>query len=223
MSGCCDLELPAALSLQEEALLALRSTDQSSSELIERNLRLAMAIARRFRNTGYPLDDLFSEACAGLMRAAQTYDSRTRIKFSTYAGVCVRNAIILYLRRRRVAYRREVSLETPVSRDRSGKERRLSEILCSSRDPVAECVQGKDDLATLRNALARLPELQRKVIFMRFGLTAGGRMKQLEIGQNLGISQSRVSRIEKQGLAALKRYMEEGPISSQSFPESRRK
>src|ERR687883_999685 len=74
-------------SLSEEARAAARD------QLISGNLRFAFAIAKKYQNRGLPLEDLVSEANAGLCRAADKYDPDVGVNFISYAVWWIRQAI----------------------------------------------------------------------------------------------------------------------------------
>ena len=63
------------------------------------------------------------------------------------------------------------------------------------------------DIDLLRQALSRLPEREARIIFLRFGLGGGREMTQKEVADQLGISQSYISRLEKRILSRLQNEM----------------
>jgi RNA polymerase primary sigma factor len=67
--------------------------ERAKQELITRNLRLVISIAREFTYTGLPLTDLIQEGNIGLMRAVDKFDYRRNLKFSTYAVWWIKQAI----------------------------------------------------------------------------------------------------------------------------------
>jgi RNA polymerase primary sigma factor len=67
--------------------------EQAREHLIRSNLRLVVWIAKRKRDHGLPLGDLVQEGNIGLMRAADKFDSRRGVRFSTYATWWIRQAV----------------------------------------------------------------------------------------------------------------------------------
>jgi RNA polymerase primary sigma factor len=72
---------------------AARGDESARRTLIESNLRLVIAIARRYTSTGVPLIDLIQEGNLGLMRAAEKFDYRRGCHFGTYATWWIRQAV----------------------------------------------------------------------------------------------------------------------------------
>ncbi len=80
----------------EEIDLAQRAAagdELARRKLIESNLRLVIAIARRYTSTGVPLIDLIQEGNLGLMRAAEKFDYQRGCHFGTYATWWIRQAV----------------------------------------------------------------------------------------------------------------------------------
>lgn len=77
------------LTRQEEIKLVkrIKKGDESArEEFIERNLRLVISIAKRYRGRGLELMDLIQEGNLGLLRALEKFDFKQENKFSTYAS-----------------------------------------------------------------------------------------------------------------------------------------
>ena len=83
-----DLRRTAALVLGGE-----REARQATEEMIEANLRLVVAIAKKYQHRGLPLTDLVQEGNAGLMHAVGKFDYRRGFKFSTYATWWIRQSL----------------------------------------------------------------------------------------------------------------------------------
>src|SRR5215469_7884413 len=91
-----DIRGLSLLSPSEELKLAKRSANgdvRARRRLVEANLRLVIAIARRYINSGVPLIDLIQEGNMGLMRAAEKFDHQRGTHFGTYATWWIRQAV----------------------------------------------------------------------------------------------------------------------------------
>ncbi len=201
--------LPPPLTRQEEAEL-LQKLEQGErdgparAKLIEHNLRLVVYIARRFENTGVGIEDLISIGTIGLIKAVETYQPAKNIKLATYASRCIENEILMYLRKN--ANRRgEVSLDEPLNTDWDGNELLLSDVLGTESDVIEKPLEDDVDRDLLLRAVAQLPQRERTIITMRFGLGGGRERTQKEVADLLGISQSYISRLEKRIIHRLKR------------------
>ncbi|MFD3483747.1 MULTISPECIES: sigma-70 family RNA polymerase sigma factor [unclassified Streptomyces] len=79
---------------QREELEALVAAGERAKDIfIRSNLRLVVAVARRYPRSGLPLLDLIQEGNAGLVRAVEKFDYAKGFKFSTYATWWIRQAI----------------------------------------------------------------------------------------------------------------------------------
>ena len=201
--------LPPPLKGQEEeaALDALEKGDEEAKKvLIERNLRLVVYIARRFENTGVNLEDLISIGTIGLIKSIGTYRREKNIKLATYASRCIENEILMHIRKI-AGQKAEVSLDEPINMDYDGNELLLSDILGTEEDMIFKPLEDDVDLQLLRKALQELPDRDREIIWMRYGLNGRKELTQKEVAQKMGISQSYISRLEKRIMARLKREL----------------
>ena len=199
--------LPPPLKGQEEldALEALqRGEETAKSQLVEHNLRLVVYIARRFENTGILLEDLISIGTIGLMKAISTYRLDKKIKLATYASRCIENEILMFIRKT-AKEKTEVSLDEPINLDGDGNELLLGDILGTEEDVVFKPLEEDVDLTVLRQSLRELPQRERELINMRFGLEGRRELTQKEAAQQMGISQSYISRLEKRIMQRLKK------------------
>ncbi|MBQ7858485.1 MAG: RNA polymerase sporulation sigma factor SigE [Oscillospiraceae bacterium] len=201
--------LPPPLKGQEEQD-ALQRLEQGSEEakqlLIEHNLRLVVYISRRFENTGVNLEDLISIGTIGLIKAVGTYRREKNIKLATYASRCIENEILMYIRK--IANQKtEVSLDEPINMDYDGNELLLSDILGTDEDLIMRPLEDDVDLCLLRDALGQLPQREREIVAMRFGLDGQKELTQKEVAQKMGISQSYISRLEKRIMLRLRKEM----------------
>ena len=199
--------LPAPLTREEEARLIeqLNCGERSvKNKLIEHNLRLVVYIARRFENTGINIEDLISIGTIGLIKAVDTYKPEKSIKLATYSSKCIENEILMYLRKT-AGQKMELSIDEPLNTDWDGNELLLSDVLGTDSDLVMRPIEADVDRQILSKALARLSERERHIVTLRFGLNGRAERTQKEVADDLGISQSYISRLEKRIIARLKK------------------
>lgn len=199
--------LPPPLTAAEEQTLLQRlaeGDEAAKSRLIERNLRLVVYIAKRFENTGINIEDMISIGTIGLIKGISTFCADKNIKLATYSSRCIENEILMYIRKLS-ARKTEVSLDEPINTDWDGNELLLADVLGTEADTVLRPLEETVDHELLRQALSRLPEREKQIIALRYGLTGKRELTQKEVADRLGISQSYISRIEKRIMERLRR------------------
>ena len=201
--------LPPPLKGKEEmeALELLeKGSEEAKQQLIERNLRLVVYISRRFENTGVDLEDLISIGTIGLIKAISTYRLDRNIKLATYASRCIENEILMHIRKI-AGQKAEVSLDEPINMDYDGNELLLSDVLGTDEDVILRPLEDDVDIKVLRQALGQLPDREREIVAMRFGLEGYKELTQKEVAEIMGISQSYISRLEKRIMLRLKKEL----------------
>ena len=206
---CGSEALPLPLTAEEEAELlqeleAGKEAETVKAKLIEHNLRLVVYISRKFENTGVDADDLISIGTIGLIKAINSFRTDKNIKLATYASRCIENEILMYMRRT-VRRKSEVSFDEPLNTDFEGNELLLSDILGTDSETVYGGIEANVEKELLKEALKKLPERERRIMYMRFGLGGKEEMTQKDVADELGISQSYISRLEKKIIERLKR------------------
>ena len=81
----------------------------------------------------------------------------------------------------------------------------LSDVLGTAADTVYGDIELSAEKEELKEALKKLTERERKIMFLRFGLGGGEEMTQKDVADMLGISQSYISRLEKKIILRLKK------------------
>ena len=151
-------------------------------------------------------EDLISIGTIGLIKGINTYRRDKNIKLATYASRCIENEILMHIRK--IANQKnEVSLDEPINMDYDGNELLLSDILGTEEDVILRPMEDDVDLCLLRQAVRQLPERERQIVCMRFGLEGVQELTQKEVAQKMGISQSYISRLEKRIMAKLKKEL----------------
>ncbi|MFC8537151.1 RNA polymerase sigma factor RpoD/SigA [Streptomyces sp. NPDC057249] len=88
-----EVESDAGGASREELEALVAEGERAKDVFIRSNLRLVVAVARRYPRAGLPLLDLIQEGNAGLVRAVEKFDYAKGFKFSTYATWWIRQAI----------------------------------------------------------------------------------------------------------------------------------
>jgi RNA polymerase sporulation-specific sigma factor len=188
-----------------QAIAAMVEGDEDAKQmLIEHNLRLVVYISRRFESTGINLEDLISIGTIGLIKAVNTFRPEKNIKLATYASRCIENEILMYIRKIS-SHRADVSLDEPINTDWDGNELLLGDVLGTEPDAVSRPMEDDVDLNLLRDALKRLPDKEKTIVSLRYGMDGSPEKTQKEVADLLGISQSYISRLEKRIILRLRR------------------
>lgn len=197
--------LPEPLSSEEEKQIlerVVQGDKLARTILVERNLRLVAKIANKLNDRGVEKQDLFQNGVVGLMKAADTFNPAKANKFSTYAGVCIQNEMLMILRKHRND-KKCVSMSEPLDYDKDGTPLELEDTLMTDELPVEEQVANNLEVERLEKAILKLAPRERHVITLRFGLAGQAELTQREVGQKLDISRSFISRIESNSLHKL--------------------
>ena len=162
--------------------------------LVTNNLRLAGFVARRYLNSRNEYDDLVQNAYIGLINAARTFNPDKGFAFSTYATMCIRNEICLYLRneKKRPSI---ISLDKPINVEGDEDGATLGDILFDSSPTPDEISAAADELRRLAKAIKGLPKVERTAVILSYGLGGNEKASQQAIAERLGGSQPNVSRI----------------------------
>ena len=197
---------PLARDEEEAALIALENGDQQARDtLIEHNLRLVVYIAKRYETNPSFMEDLISIGTIGLIKAVNTFKRDKNIKLVTYASRCIENEILMFLRKKS-RRKTEISFDEPLNVDYDGNELLLSDILGTEGDIVAESFYAEEDKRQLLKAMSKLKENERMILEMRYGINHE-ELTQKDIADQLGISQSYISRLEKRIIQKLRNQL----------------
>ena len=202
---------PRPLTAQEEQYYLEQSAKgdlEARNILIERNLRLVAHIMKKYYTTGADQEDLISIGTIGLIKGITTFDGAKGARLATYAARCVENEILMHFRAQRKSSQ-DVSLSDYIETGTDGAALSLMDVVSDDAD-LLETISTRQRVAQVRQAVAEsLTDQERQVILMRYGLGGLKPSRQREVAQQLGISRSYVSRIEKRALQKLRQELEE--------------
>ncbi len=225
----------------------LNEGDKSAKDiLVNGNLKLVLAILRKYNNRTDNMDDLFQVGCIGLIKAIDNFDLKHEVRFSTYAVPMIEGEIKRYIRDNNsmrisrsikdLAYKilkikEELTIgsKEPTTKEIADyldiPEYDIVNALESLREPMSmyepiyndggdtiylfdQIANKQDDYdlelkIALRKAMGDLKERERNVLNERFVIGK----TQMEIAEELGISQAQISRIEKNAIKTLKKIV----------------
>lgn len=172
--------------------------------LIERNLRLVAHIVKKYMNSCKETDEMISVGIVGLVKAVNTYNFEKGSRLATYAARCIDNELLMLMRGDR-KLSREVSLYDPIGTDKEGNEITLLSILEHEDEDIIDQLDKKQSLRKLSKILSKvLTPREYFVVIRRYGLYGHHETTQRELAEQLNISRSYVSRIEKKALEKLR-------------------
>lgn len=192
----------------------------SPEELVEKNMGLATYFAQRFYSTGMELEDLVQEGMVGLMDAANRFDPRRGIKFSTYAAWHIRKAIMDAIRNKNDMVR------TP--RRHQAKACFELDTSWDAADPTESPVDAlarREEVSAIQKCIKMLPHRDAIVIRLRHGVNVE-KMTLSEVGRILDVSRERVRQIQNAAEEKLRLLLqdcvtlEDGAITAEHRKES---
>ena len=199
--------LPPPLKREEEQKIMLELADGNEEHkdlLVVHNLRLVVYIARKYECPTATTEDLVSIGTIGLMKAVNTFDYTKNIKLATYASRCIENEILMYLRKTGNS-KIELSFDEPLTTDWDGNEMTLRDVLGTEPDEISQNIEYEDEKKLLRKIVSNLPEKEKNIMNRRFGLNGYKALTQKQLADELSISQSYISRLEKRIISNLRK------------------
>ncbi len=190
---------------EEEKYIKMLSTNEKEiarEKLITHNLRLVAHIVKKYDNCGVLYDDLISVGTIGLIKAVDSFSMDKSKKISSYLSRCIENEILMYIRSNKKTIS-TVSIFDSIGEDDDGQEIKLEDILAGESIDYNEKMDNENKISQLFKYMKVLDDFELKILSMRYGLNGQREYTQKEIGKNLNISRSYVSRIEKKALNKL--------------------
>lgn len=190
---------------EKEYFNKMKNGDSNAEEiLIKHNLRLVAHIAKKYKGSNIDTDDLISIGSIGLMKAIKTFTYDKGNSFSTYASRCIENEILMTFRSDKKNVN-AVYLDDIISVDKDGNNLSLYEILKDNEPSVDTKVENKILYKKIENILlSKLNGREQEIIIKRYGLFGISPKTQIELAEELNISRSYISRLEKKALKIIK-------------------
>lgn len=193
---------PEPLSPDEESValnLLKQGNEEARALLIEHNLRLVAHIVKKYDTKDNNVDDLISIGTIGLIKGIDSFKNDKNTRLTTYCAKCIQNEILMYFRNNK-KHINDVSLNDSIGYDKDGNEINLIDVIKSDEEDILTKLHNKDSVETLIEYLNVLNKREKEIIIKRYGLFNNEELTQKEISEELGISRSYVSRIEKRAL-----------------------
>ncbi len=196
---------PKPLTAEEEKQYLIKAADgdiEARNILIERNLRLVAHIVKKYYTQTDDQEDLISIGTIGLIKGITTFDHTKGAKLGTYAARCIENEILMHFRSRKKTAA-NISLSDDIETGKDGNSLSILDVL-STDENMFEDLCSREMTAKLMQCIDTvLDTREREIINLRYGIGNITPLTQREIAQQMGISRSYISRIEKKALGKL--------------------
>lgn len=201
---------------EEEAAIAAKAQagdEEARNALVTNFMHFAVVLAKKWQGCGLTLDELAAAGFVGLMKAADNFDP-AKGRFSTYAHWWVNNEID----REIMNTTRTVRVPVHIHKSHRAASKQGNRTPWSKH--LAPTIDVEDDIAApqltvntpvwddtrdaLERIIARLPVIDRNILYMRFGLR-GEKPRTLEqVGQLVGLTRERVRQRQNQAVAGIR-------------------
>lgn len=198
------------------------------ADFVNDNMGLVYLVVNRYCTSTtklqYGFEDLVQEGVHGLLRAIDKFSLEKKAKFSTYACFWIRQKVIRALEKRLRTIRLPAHKVRELVRLRKKRDKTADEqeeyvnlLRLSDMTSVSDETEGKEERGWLvskqtreivTSSLGILPERQRIIISLRFGLTDDEERSLEAVGEHVGLSRERVRQLEAMALQQLREYLE---------------
>ena len=173
-------------------------------KMILQNYRLVYFIIKKLNIAQDQYEDIVSIGTIGLIKAVNTFDIERNIRFSTYAGRCIENEILMYMRKEK-KHNADISLDETITTNVDGNTLKVGDLISISRDFTEDIMISEIVLKCISIILNRLTEKERLIMLYKIA-----DINQNEAAEKLNISQSYASRLEVKTTKKVKRYLYNG-------------
>lgn len=206
-------EKPLSAKEEKEYLEKYHNGDEKAGEvLIIRNMRLVAHMVKHYGVAEKDVQELISIGTIGLIKAVRTFDINKGSRLATYAAKCIDNELLMSFRSDKKKYH-EISLQEPIGTDKEGNEISIIDVIESKEKHFLDEYILKCDVKMLYEAIGKcLSDRERLIILKRYGLCGYEEVTQREIADELNMSRSYVSRIEKKAISKIAEYFEKSRL-----------
>lgn len=209
---------------RELELLKIAKTDPNAKKLIIlSNLKFVLSVAKKYKDYGYPMEDLISEGNYGLILAIDKFDEKKNVRFITFAMYWIRLTIQKFISKNKFDSQHDSLYDecNPSGlTDEDNYEYGYDCFGCidnTEEEDDFDYGNGEDDdddnifskisplqKKVLLALIGKLSEKERSVLLSYFGVGENGKENLLDIGLRLGISKERARQLKDQALSKLR-------------------
>lgn len=153
-------------------------------------------IIKKYYSSHKEQEDLLSIGTIGLIKAIDSFDCENGARFTTYAGKCVQNEILMYFRSQK-KLSGETSINDAIEYDKDGNPLTYLDVVSVEEDLVDRLDLKLKTASALRGISTQLTKREKTIIVLRYGLHGRTCATQREVARCLGISRSYVFSIGK--------------------------
>lgn len=163
--------------------------------IINSNIRLVISIVtKKYSSTPYDKKELVAIGLIGLLKSVDTFDIAKGLQFTTYAGRCINNEILMFMRKGK-KYLNNVSIELSLGKNKDGNDLKLEDILVSSGTDFLADYMKEETILAIRELVNNLSERDKEIVMYRFGFIGRPHTHQ-EIADRINVSSTSVMRFE---------------------------
>lgn len=184
-------------------------TEEEAEKIAKENIGLIHHIIGTLNYNNFDYTELYDVGLYGYAKAIKSFNKNKDILFSTYACNCIRNEILLFIKKETKHLVNDVSLNKQIANG-DHKDLLLEDIITDDNsyiNNVEKLMINEDTCRILKKVIENLDYDEQFVVCHRYGILGYKQMKQKEIGNILNISQASVSKIEKTSLKKMSFYL----------------
>ena len=179
---------------QEEILMNFKKFHdgdiKAREKIINHNIGLVFLVIRRIdKNSIYDKKELFANDCLGLIKAVDTFDTSKGYLFSSYACTCIKNEVMLFIRKES-KHINDCSLDEKIGDDNN---QTLGETILDDKIHFEDDYEKVQIYKIVKQCVNELPHTERRVVLLYYGFIDNKLYNQEEIGKILNCSKQYVS------------------------------